>query len=87
MTMASETSKSHPYHMVAPSPWPAVGSLAALLMAFGGIWYMKGGPIWIFVQGVLILLWMFYRWWRDIVAEALQRGSCEPDPEDEARTV
>ncbi len=68
--MASETIKSHPYHMVAPSPWPAVGSLAALVMAFGGVWCMKGGPIWRFVQGVLILVWVFYRWWRDIVAEA-----------------
>ena len=68
--MASETTKSHPYHMVAPSPWPAIGSLAALVTAFGAIWAMQGGPIWLFVQGILILLWVFYRWWRDVVIEA-----------------
>ena len=77
--MASETTKSHPYHMVAPSPWPAIGSLAALVTAFGAIWAMQGGPIWLFVQGVLILLWVFYRWWRDVVIEA--RGGVRGLPE------
>ena len=37
--MASDvTHKKHPWHMVAPSPWPAVGSAGALTMAIGGIW-------------------------------------------------
>ena len=68
--MAGDTARKHPYHMVEPSPWPAVGTLAALIMALGGVWYMKGGPIWLFLQGVLVLLWMFYRWGRDVVAES-----------------
>ncbi len=68
--MAGDTARRHPYHMVEPSPWPAIGTLAALVMALGGIWYMKGGPIWVFLQGVLILLWVSYRWWADVVAEA-----------------
>ena len=25
----------HPYHLVDPSPWPAVGALAGFLLAFG----------------------------------------------------
>ncbi len=68
--MASDAAKNHPYHMVEPSPWPAVGSLAALITALGGVWYMKDGPIWLFLQGVLILLWAAYRWWRDVIDEA-----------------
>ena len=31
--MASETTKRHPWHLVEPSPWPAVGTVAALCMA------------------------------------------------------
>ena len=29
--------KSHQYHLVDPSPWPALGALAAMTMAGGGI--------------------------------------------------
>ena len=43
--------------------------MAALGVGFGGVWDLKEGPIWVFVQGVLILLWVSYRWWRDVVAE------------------
>ena len=30
----------HPYHLVEASPWPAVGSAAALTTAVGGVMYM-----------------------------------------------
>jgi len=68
--MASETTKSHPFHMMDPSPWPAVGTVAALLMATGGIWYMHDGPIALFLVGVVVLLVTFWGWWRDVVREA-----------------
>ena len=32
--------KHHDYHLVDPSPWPAVGATSAFLMAFGGITWM-----------------------------------------------
>ena len=32
----------HPYHLVDPSPWPLVGSIAAGLLAGGGVLYMHG---------------------------------------------
>ncbi len=67
--MASET-KSHPYHMVEPSPWPAVGTVAALTMAIGGIWYMKDEVPWLFLAGLVLLLITFWGWWRDVVREA-----------------
>jgi len=69
--MASEaTTKKHPYHMVEPSPWPAVGTVAAFLMATGGIWFMHGGPLYLFLAGVAVLLCTFYGWWRDVIAES-----------------
>ncbi len=67
--MATEA-KTHPYHMVSPSPWPAVGTVAALTMAFGGVWFMKGGPIILFLTGLAILFYTFIGWGRDVVAEA-----------------
>ena len=30
----------HPYHLVEPSPWPAVGSAAGFTAAIGGVMYM-----------------------------------------------
>ena len=30
----------HPYHLVEPSPWPAVGSAAAFVAVIGGVMFM-----------------------------------------------
>jgi len=30
----------HPYHIVTPSPWPIMASLAALITTFGGVLYI-----------------------------------------------
>ncbi len=68
--MASDTARKHPYHMVPPSPWPAVGTLAALMLVFGGVWYMKEGPIYLLLTGLALVLWVFYRWWRGVVIES-----------------
>jgi len=67
--MVSEA-KSHPFHMVDPSPWPAVGSLAALCLAIGGIVYMHYAWPWLLLVGFTILLFTFYGWWRDVVRES-----------------
>ena len=67
--MAS-TERTHPYHMVSPSKWPFVGSVAALVMATGGVWYMHEGPIYGFLVGLALMLYTMYGWWRDVVNEA-----------------
>jgi len=67
--MAS-TERTHPYHLVNPSKWPFVGSVAAFGMAVGGIWYMHGGPIYGFLVGLVLMLYTMYGWWRDVVDEA-----------------
>jgi cytochrome c oxidase subunit 3 len=56
--------------MVDPSPWPIVGTLAAFLIATGGIWFMHDGPPWLLAAGLGLLLYTFYGWWRDVVRES-----------------
>ena len=81
--MADSHAPNHQYHLVDPSPWPIVGSIGALLMAVGGIGLMRylkdesvsllGIPIsgwWIFAIGVLVVLYTFFMWWRDVIKEA-----------------
>jgi cytochrome c oxidase subunit 3 len=40
--MAAHGEVHHDYHLVNPSPWPAVASLSALFLAVGGVVLMKG---------------------------------------------
>ncbi len=63
-------SAPHPYHLVNPSPWPALGAVAAFALAFGGIQYMRGGSAWWLAPGVLLVLFTMFAWWRDVVREA-----------------
>ncbi|MCP5372371.1 MAG: cytochrome c oxidase subunit 3 [Hyphomicrobiales bacterium] len=68
--MASDTAHSHPYHMVEPSKWPAVGSLAALTLAVGAVMFMHDAGPWVLSAGFLLLLVTFFGWWRDVVKES-----------------
>lgn len=64
--------KNHDYHILSPSPWPLIGSMAALAMASGAIMWMHsvahGG--WIFLAGVAGVLFTMFSWWADVVKEA-----------------
>jgi cytochrome c oxidase subunit 3 len=68
----------HDYHLVNPSPWPLVGSIAATVMAFGGVVWMKGlfglekGTAWVFFAGLAGVLYTMYGWWSDVAKEAKQ---------------
>lgn len=70
------TGKPHPYHIVRPSIWPMVGSIAAGILAMGGVLFMhdaKIGDFAIGLKGTLIgligvLLVMFF-WWKDVIFE------------------
>src|SRR3974390_560371 len=71
--MAEAHTKHHDYHLVDPSPWPAVGSLSAFVAAVGGIsWmhHMFAGAPFVFGLGVVGVLYTFIGWWRDVVREA-----------------
>jgi cytochrome c oxidase subunit 3 len=79
--MAADThTKHHDYHLVNPSPWPAVGAISAFLLAVGLIIWMKslgGGPglfgakgPWVFALGFAGMLFTMFMWWRDVIKEA-----------------
>jgi len=81
--MADAHSNNHDYHIVDPSPWPLIGSIGALIMAIGGIAYMRylnedsfnfagmdvANP-WLFYIGLVTVLYTMYAWWADTIKEA-----------------
>lgn len=63
---------AHSYHLVDPSPWPLVASLGAFMFTSGLVLYLHkfyGG--WnLLITGFLLLLYVMYTWWRDVIREA-----------------
>jgi cytochrome c oxidase subunit 3 len=74
----SSADVKHDYHLVNPSPWPLIGSIAAFAMAVGGIIWMKGlfglpkHTAWVFFAGLAGVLYTMVGWWMDVVKEANQ---------------
>ena len=72
----------HDFHLVSPSPWPLVGSVAAMVMMLGAVvWrYSSGGDqtlfglsgSWVFFVGLAGVLFTMAGWWRDVVAESIR---------------
>ncbi len=71
----------HDYHLVNPSPWPAVASVAILLVTFGAVFTMKPDASlfglkgvsfgkFAFFGGLLMLFYTLFQWWKDVVVEA-----------------
>jgi len=80
--------KHHDYHLVDPSPWPVVGSLAAFITAVGAIIWMRStgggtglfglsGPL-PFAIGFAGILFTMFMWWRDVVKEANAQDHGKP---------
>ncbi len=68
----------HDYHLVNPSPYPLIGSIAAVVMALGGVAWMKGlfgiaqhNPV-LFYAGLAGVLYTMFGWWSEVVKEANQ---------------
>jgi cytochrome c oxidase subunit III len=66
----------HDYHLVKPSPWPLLGSIAGAVTAVGLVMLLKGilgvpkGTPWVLVLGIAGLLYVMAGWWTDVVKEA-----------------
>jgi cytochrome c oxidase subunit 3 len=67
----------HPYHLVNPSPWPAVGALAALCLTYGLVRFMHEQGNLLLIIGVALMLFTMAGWWRDVIREA-QQGDHTP---------
>lgn len=65
----------HDYHLVNPSPWPLIGSVAVFTLAVGAVTFMKGlfglpkGYPWIMVIGFAMVGWVMIGWWREVIKE------------------
>jgi cytochrome c oxidase subunit 3 len=68
--------RKHPYHLVDPSPWPIVASMAALLLTIGGVMYMHGytGGELVLLFGIGVVLYSMFVWWRDVIRESTFQG-------------
>ncbi len=69
---------NHQYHLVEPSPWPAVGAMSAFVLAIGAVVYFHGGTPWVMIIGILGVLYTMVVWWRDIIMEAEYQGHHTP---------
>jgi cytochrome c oxidase subunit 3 len=68
--MSDAHAKHHDYHLVDPSPWPAVGAAAAFILAVGAIMWMHGSNPAIALVGLVGVLYTMFMWWRDVVKES-----------------
>ena len=87
--MAAHGEVKHQYHLVNPSPWPIVGSIAALFLTVGGVVLMRGishdpndfflgkGHVVLFGIGALIMAFTMFGWWGDVIKEG-QHGDHTP---------
>jgi len=69
----------HHFHMVNPSPWPALGSAAALTLAVGAVLFFHKVPVlgmepgvFKLLPGFALLILTMVMWWRDIVKESVK---------------
>jgi cytochrome c oxidase subunit 3 len=68
----------HPYHLVDPSPWPLLGSLAAGILATGAVLFMHGYGWELMALGFVGVLAIMFVWWRDVIHEAVVGGYHNP---------
>ena len=67
---------NHDYHILPPSPWPLIGSAAAMLWALGMIVVMKGmfgipkGAWWVAAAGRGGILYTMFGWWQQVIRES-----------------
>ena len=69
----------HNFHMVNPSPWPALGATAGLFLALGAIFFFHKIPvlgmepgIFKLLPGFVLLILTMALWWRDVVRESVK---------------
>ena len=66
----------HDYHLVKPSLWPLMGSIAAVVTAWGLVIFLKGifglpkGDWLVLAAGLVGILTTMALWWTDVVKEA-----------------
>ena len=62
--------KEHDYHILLPSPWPVLGAAGVFTMLFGAVLFFHDYGPWLLLIGVVVILYVMYGWWSDVVTEA-----------------
>ncbi len=74
--MTTHDGVHHDYHLVKPSPWPLIGSLAAMIFTAGIVVWVKGafglpkGAWWVSAVGLFGILLTMFCWWSDVITES-----------------
>jgi len=76
--MADSHEVNHDYHLVDPSPWPAVGAVSAFVTAIGAVMWFHDYGAWLLVAGMLGVVYTMIVWWRDVIDEAEHQGHHTP---------
>ncbi len=61
--------KNHDYHILPPSIYPFLGSIGTFIMLFGAVIWMKIAGPWIFILGLIVVLYTMFGWWRETILE------------------
>ncbi|MBB3764975.1 cytochrome c oxidase subunit 3 [Sphingomicrobium lutaoense] len=63
---------NHDYHILPPSIWPLIGSISAMLMLGGLVFWMHDNPYGQFISGAGLIgvLFTMWSWWSDVRREA-----------------
>lgn len=65
--------KNHPFHLVAPSPWPFVGSIGGLVSAIGLVLLMHDEGSYVLFAGLAIVFATMGGWWWDVIQESKKK--------------
>ena len=70
--------KTHPFHLVDPSPWPFVGSIGGLISAIGLVLLMHHHGIYVLLMGLVLVVITMIGWWRDVIRESEDKKNYTP---------
>jgi len=64
----------HPFHLVDPSPWPAIAAWGALLLTIGLLKWFYAHTLSLLLLALSSLALTTFQWWRDISRERAFQG-------------
>jgi cytochrome c oxidase subunit 3 len=76
--MIAHEKKGHDYHLVEPSVWPLLSSVAALILAFGAVLFFHTKSFWLMTVGFALTLYSMFMWFRDVISEGEYKGDHTP---------
>ena len=62
--------KDHDYHILNPSIWPFIGAVSGFSMLVGAVLWMHDNGPWLFLIGLVGVLYVMFAWWSDVITES-----------------